>query len=382
MTSISAKSPKIRSTATAATLFYLLIALEFLYMASPFAAYLYAASGPVFGFMQAHPALAWLNRFFLPHVVAQTDSAFINMHELIGAILFLTGLLAFLVGAFQVYFHKLTKRGAVLGGIYQRIRHPQYTALAISGLGLLLLWPRYIALVLYVVMLFIYRALARLEERECLARFGAPYQAYMQRTGRFFPFQLPRLARFGPSTKGWRKSALTGIFLIIGVGIACAAARGIERYAIDALFVHQTPNAMYLSVVELSDPPLERIVSAVEADPRVGTELAAHTAEGDDQLINYVLPASWYISEIPMAPPNGKITNHMMQKEWTGGPLRVVFTRATQLRPGGDVHDVFTRDLMLQPLLEAVYDPAANSIVSINNPATKHNYKGIPVPVY
>lgn len=62
-----------------------------------------------------------------------------------GFILALGGLVIFCIGASQVYYYKLTRKKVVTYGIYNLIRHPQYAALAISGFGLLILWPRYIA---------------------------------------------------------------------------------------------------------------------------------------------------------------------------------------------------------------------------------------------
>ena len=87
------------------------------------------------------------------------------------------GIAFFFIGAGQIYFNKFTKRGAVSGGIYKVIRHPQYVALAIMGLGLLMVWPRFTVLIMFVSMLFVYYWLASKEEQECEEKFGQSYLA-------------------------------------------------------------------------------------------------------------------------------------------------------------------------------------------------------------
>jgi len=138
--------------------FYLLIAFEFFYMASPFAAYFYAVYGPGLDGLQAWGLSGWMLWFFLPHIVAETKSALINITPVMGLLLFFGGLLGFAGGAFQVYRAKIRKQGAVTGGLYRYIRHPQYTALIIASLGMLLIWPRFLVLYSTIAMVFAYAA--------------------------------------------------------------------------------------------------------------------------------------------------------------------------------------------------------------------------------
>ncbi len=56
-------------------------------------------------------------------------------------------------------------------GLYAYVRHPQYTGLAVVGLGSLLLWPR--ALVTYVAMLLACTTLAWVDEDELQAAYRA-----------------------------------------------------------------------------------------------------------------------------------------------------------------------------------------------------------------
>jgi protein-S-isoprenylcysteine O-methyltransferase Ste14 len=80
--------------------------------------------------------------------------------------------------------HRLVQEGP-----YARIRHPTYTAVVtlVIGLGLALLSPPLLVLALLLVFLVRYRA--RLEEDLLRSPqgFGPAYEAYMARTGRFLP---------------------------------------------------------------------------------------------------------------------------------------------------------------------------------------------------
>ncbi len=73
------------------------------------------------------------------------------------------------------------------GLLYERIRHPQYLFLGVAGLGLLIVWPRFILLLVYINMLWFYYLLARSEERRIGDRYGEIYGEQMQRTSMFLP---------------------------------------------------------------------------------------------------------------------------------------------------------------------------------------------------
>jgi hypothetical protein len=102
-------------------------------------------------------------------------------------VIFLLGLVGFFLSAFQLYYAKFRRRGVVQRGFYKRIRHPQYLFLGLAGLGLLIVWPRFILLLTYINMLWFYYLLARSEERRIEVRHGEVYREQMQRTSMFLP---------------------------------------------------------------------------------------------------------------------------------------------------------------------------------------------------
>ena len=209
---------------------YFVIALEVLIMISPFAAFFYAAFNPFLLFLAKWPATRWLAAFFLPHMVLP-PGLFLKAVRVAGSVLFVAGSLAFLVCAGQVYSHKLFRRGPALGGLYRWIRHPQYLALALAGMGLAILWPRFLTVVLWIVMVGLYYLLARDEERRMVNQFGGRYREYMARTGMFFPRAL------AAAPLGFRRPPLLGAFLgfVLLVVVAVGGAFALRAYTVARL---------------------------------------------------------------------------------------------------------------------------------------------------
>jgi hypothetical protein len=143
--------------------------------------------------------------------------------RVLGSVAFIVGATAFLVCAIQVYAGKLLRTGPATRGLYAVIRHPQYLALAVSGFGLAILWPRFLTLVLLAIMLFLYYLLARDEERRMLARYGDTYRAFMERTGMLFP----RLSSRRPPLPGSPRPLTTsrGLAILAALLVKLGAAR-------------------------------------------------------------------------------------------------------------------------------------------------------------
>ncbi len=137
--------------------------------------------------------------------------------RVMGSVLFVLGMAIFLVCAAQIYTAKFTKKGAVLGGLYSVIRHPQYLALGIAGLGLSILWPRFLTVVLWLAMAFVYYFLAKDEERRMLHAHEETYRAYMKKTGMFLPARIEKLLT--PSSPVC-KAMLALVFVAVVIGTA------------------------------------------------------------------------------------------------------------------------------------------------------------------
>jgi protein-S-isoprenylcysteine O-methyltransferase Ste14 len=71
-------------------------------------------------------------------------------------------------------------------GLYARVRHPQYVGFLAIVVGFLLQWPTIPTLLMFPVLLVIYRRLS-VQEKAVATRFGSAWQAYAGHTPRFVP---------------------------------------------------------------------------------------------------------------------------------------------------------------------------------------------------
>ena len=76
-------------------------------------------------------------------------------------------------------------------GPYSRLRHPQYLGFILIMTGFLLQWPTLPTLLLFPVLLLVYRRLATREEAEVRRRFGAAWDAYAAEVPAFVPRRRP-----------------------------------------------------------------------------------------------------------------------------------------------------------------------------------------------
>jgi len=72
-------------------------------------------------------------------------------------------------------------------GPYSRIRHPQYVAFVLIMLGFLFQWPTILTVAMFPILVVMYARLGKQEEVEMVARFGQPYQDYLNSTPKFIP---------------------------------------------------------------------------------------------------------------------------------------------------------------------------------------------------
>jgi protein-S-isoprenylcysteine O-methyltransferase Ste14 len=363
--------------------FYLLVAFEFFYMASPFALYFYSVYQPGLGLLTAHPTVSWLSFFFLPHIVVETSSRLLDARNAVGALLAGGGFLAFCAGAAQVYYYKLARKGVVTGGVYNFVRHPQYTALAVSSLGVLVLWPRLLVIPLFLLMLFAYYFLARSEERECERRFGSTYTEYMRATGMFLPMRLPRVStRFpGPASRTGRVLGAMALFVILTL-VALGLGSRVRHWTIANLYLHSEGDAAYISLVRMESGDFEELVRIALADSEVRSRLAQAATDSDARFLNYVLPVDWYVSEIPMHPVPGAGGHHAPSTR-EPGRLKIVFTRAVLRRgAGAAAEDIVLNTVSRAPVAEVWIDLVTQRVVRVTGPPDAVRYPGVPVPTF
>lgn len=86
--------------------------------------------------------------------------------------------------------YQAQKRGTLaVTGPYAYVRHPQYVAFVIIMFGFLMQWPTLPTLVMFPILVFVYARLARREEKDMIAQFGAAYENYRRSVPAFIPWQ-------------------------------------------------------------------------------------------------------------------------------------------------------------------------------------------------
>lgn len=72
-------------------------------------------------------------------------------------------------------------------GVYAHVRHPQYLGFVLVMTGFLLQWPTLLTLAMYPLLAYRYVRLARSEDEELRARFGAVFERYAAQVPAFVP---------------------------------------------------------------------------------------------------------------------------------------------------------------------------------------------------
>jgi protein-S-isoprenylcysteine O-methyltransferase Ste14 len=93
--------------------------------------------------------------------------------------------------AWKVLYQAQQQHRLATTGPYAWVRHPQYAGFVLVLFGFLLQWPTLLTLLMFPVLVVMYVRLARSEEREAMAAFGAAYERYRHAVPAF----VPRLRR-------------------------------------------------------------------------------------------------------------------------------------------------------------------------------------------
>jgi protein-S-isoprenylcysteine O-methyltransferase Ste14 len=269
--------------AAGSILFFFIMAFEVLIMISPFAFFFYSVFNPVFGWLGKYAATRWLTDFFLPHMILP-PTPFLKTVRVLGSVLFIAGAASFIVCALQVYLGKIFRWGVADKGLYSVVRHPQYLSLGIWGVGMCILWPRFIVLVSLSVMFLLYYFLARDEERRMLGQHGSSYAEYLQSRGMFLPKALEtRFAFIGRLVPSPALRFALAIVIVPVLVIGCGF--GMRTITLDSLAYASKDNLTLISILP-EDEHLE--ASAVNAI------LAADSGlQHDSSYLGYLMPADY-----------------------------------------------------------------------------------------
>lgn len=392
----------------ASGLAYCLIGIEIIIMISPFALYFYSVYGPILEFFSSRPALSWTTEFFLPHMVFLDEPLVLALSYL--QIFLVIGLILFFSAAIPLYYGRFTGKGVVQASFYAKIRHPQYLFLAISGFGLLLYWPRFIILIMYVTMLFVYYLLAKNEEWRMRQEAPGSYAAYMKSTPMFFPGEPGD--KIYQALFAWIKPKGLGILTIylITIGLSLGMASGVRQYTIDHLPTVNQEGLVLLPVFPQPASETTALYKALKSSPQVSAMI--------DELqpdLAYIFPGDYFLTAI-VTDADRRFSNDMIERfpevlEWhqdkfRGGlgkffkifynffstlgtietnyeVVRVVLVQVTEATGKAALpQDVFAIGLKRKPVIIVDLDPDDHHIISILKASGAHKWGTMPMPTF
>lgn len=361
-----------RAVFNSAIALYFIIALEVLIMISPFAGLFYSVLNPFLIETAKYPTTRWLSAFYMPHMVLSQD-LFLQFVRVMGSVMFVLGTAIFLVCAVQIYTAKLMKKGAVLSGLYSFIRHPQYVALGMAGLGLAILWPRFLTIVLWLLMIFVYYALAKDEERRMLKAHKEAYASYMKETGMFLPKGIERL--LSPSSRIGRAAFVCGIG-----GLLLGGAFLMRAHTIDTLTLWtKAKNVTAIAILPEDGLKMGHRMSDILALPQVQRRI-----QDKEHYLVYFIPRD-YIMQGMIADTGGEwklFEQHhsiSMITDWIFHPFRHLREGHQAMHGGRHVHQddsAMRRGIIRRLIFLSIEN------VDVNSPADLFSIDALRVPQF
>ncbi len=389
---------------------YCLIGIEIVIMISPFALYFYSVYAPILNLLASSPLTSWTTEFFLPHMVFLGDPVILAISYL--QVFLVIGLVLFFTAAVPLYWGRFTGKGVVTFSFYSKIRHPQYLFLAISGFGLLLYWPRFIILIFFVTMLYVYYVLARNEEWRMKHEVPGIYEKYMANIPMFLPGEPG--GKLFALLFGWLKPKWFGIFVsyVLVLVLAIIAAIGIRNYTIRQLPLVPTEQGVtLLPVFERPAKEVRGLYSQVLRSDEVRNFLQQHPEVN----LVYIMPGDFFLTAL-VTDEDRRFSDEIIERfpevlEWhehkfkggLGKFFRIFYNFIGALGGIETDYDVerfifvsvadktgnpvpiekaFDLGRKRSPALLVDYDPFEEKLVSVIQTSEDHKWGKVPMPTF
>ena len=154
------------------------------------------------------------------------------------------------------------------------------------------MWPRFLTLTLFAVMLFLYYLLAKDEERRMTNRYGENYIAYMKRTGMFLPHSIEKVLTGSrePKRLSFGKACvilLVLLVVIVGGGFISRA------YTIHHLPMEQIDRIDVITITKEDLAAAVQLLPAVVEEPSVASKLKPIENGEGHRLLAYFIPIDY-----------------------------------------------------------------------------------------
>ena len=196
-------------------------------------------------------------------------------------------------------------------GLYALVRHPQYVALAIAAWGLAVMWPRFLTLTLFAVMLFLYYLLARDEERRMLNRFGESYRDYLARKGMFLPRALERALGRRDQPRPALTIGKAAAILLVLIGVCVGSGFILRAYTVHHLPLAQVAGIDTIAITTQDLAAAEELLPSVLSDAGVAPKLQPVRSRVGHRLLAYFIPIDYVMQGmIADTGPEWKLFEH------------------------------------------------------------------------
>ena len=269
-----------------------IVAMEIVIMISPFAVFFYSVFNPFLTLLNGSPLTRWLAAFFLPHMVVPPNLP-LQILRVIGSVFFVGGLVIFFICAIQVYGGKILRRGPAKWGFYAIVRHPQYIALAMAALGMVIMWPRFLTLVLFAIMLFLYYLLAISEENRMLSRFGESYQEYLNRMGMFAPKFIEKVFVGEKYTRRPLTFVKGSAILMSLLAVIVGGGFVLRSYTVHHLPLSTIGGVDVLTITRDDNENARDLIPALLADSSISARLQPIKNDGKHRVLAYFIPVDY-----------------------------------------------------------------------------------------
>jgi hypothetical protein len=163
----------------------------------------------------------------------------------------------------------------------------------LAALGLAIMWPRFLTLTLFGVMLFLYYLLAKDEERRMMNRFGESYIAYMNRTGMFFPHFIEKVLT--GSLKPQQRLSIGKAFVIFLVLLVVIIGSGfiLRAYTIHHLPLEQVNRVDVIAITKEDLITAKQLLPSVLQDSVIASRLQSIENLKGHRLLAYFIPIDY-----------------------------------------------------------------------------------------
>jgi protein-S-isoprenylcysteine O-methyltransferase Ste14 len=383
------------------SIIYFMLALEIAIMISPFALFFYSVFNPVFHFLGQYHATRWLTGFFFTHMI-YPPGIFLQSIRIIGSIFFVFGLGIFAICALQVYLIKIFNPHVVTKGLYRIIRHPQYSELSVCGIGMAILWPRFITLLMLAMMISLYYFLAKDEERRMINQYGENYKDYMSKTGMFFAKRIEQPVVNFVASCGLKPYSKI-LFPVAIIGSLLASGLILRAITVAKLPVQTEQNIAVVSVL-----PEDNIFSKTAAS-RLGKTEESIPLNRDETYVGYLMPVN-YVMQGMIANtgeywhlykrhhtfqmiidwvfhPFGHLRHaplHQMPSEDINANVRRVILVRVEIKKGEPLSaaNLFALEVKRTPVAYLDMDVISGEIIKAHKVDGTTAWKGVPTPIF